>query len=608
MTTTNTDDAETLVALRVRNRKLAEDKAYLQLVICLVERLNPMRGLEAMVSEMLASIVETIGGTNIRLWFWVDRELNYADFLGVRATLTQIDDPLAAKAVACGQLVEQESRAEETLLQAGVIPGAWTWAFPLRVGEELIGVIKLENLNMSSARLRDFLPFFFSHAALLLGGEIRNLLRQRAEATLRESEQKLSVILESVEACIYLKDVQGRYLFANRSLLNVLGATREEVVGQCDDIFFDAATVAQVRHNDAIVLRKGEVLRCEENAQVLNNAHDLTFLSVKLPLRNEAGQIYALCGISTDISERKKSEQDLQLAASVFTYSREGIMITDADANILEVNDAFSYITGYPRAEVIGRNPRMLKSGRHHADFYHVMWSTLIEQGHWYGEIWNRRKSGEVYAEMLTISSIRDPRGTILQFVALFSDITLLKEHEQALEHIAHYDALTQLPNRVLFADRLHQAMVQSQRRKQKLALVYLDLDGFKAVNDNYGHDAGDQVLIVVSMRMQQVLREGDTLARLGGDEFAAVLVDLAAVDTHLTMLTRLLGAAAEAVPFNGHELHVTASIGVTFYPQGDDVDAEQLVHQADQAMYQAKMSGKNRYHLFDAEQDSACA
>jgi diguanylate cyclase (GGDEF)-like protein len=149
---------------------------------------------------------------------------------------------------------------------------------------------------------------------------------------------------------------------------------------------------------------------------------------------------------------------------------------------------------------------------------------------------------------------------------------------------------------------------VQSQRRKQKLALVYLDLDGFKAVNDNYGHDAGDQVLIVVSMRMQQVLREGDTLARLGGDEFAAVLVDLAAVDTHLTMLTRLLGAAAEAVPFNGHELHVTASIGVTFYPQGDDVDAEQLVHQADQAMYQAKMSGKNRYHLFDAEQDSACA
>jgi diguanylate cyclase (GGDEF)-like protein len=246
----------------------------------------------------------------------------------------------------------------------------------------------------------------------------------------------------------------------------------------------------------------------------------------------------------------------------------------------------------------------MLSSGRHEKAFYQEMYQALQSKNHWYGEVWNRRKDGQVYAEMLTISAVRDGHGHIKNYVSMFFDITAIKEHQKQLEHIAHFDALTNLPNRVLLADRLYQAMVQSQRRSKLLAVAYLDLDGFKLINDTHGHEAGDQLLIAVSASMKQALREGDTLARLGGDEFVAVLADLSEASESAATLTRLLGAAAKPVQFGGYLLQVSASLGVTFYPQVEGVDADQLLRQADQAMYQAKVSGKNRYHVFDAEHD----
>ena len=305
-----------------------------------------------------------------------------------------------------------------------------------------------------------------------------------------------------------------------------------------------------------------------------------------------------------DVSDRKRAEEELRLAASVFTHAREGILITSADGTIIDVNDSFSRITLSAREEVLGKNPRMLASGRHDPAFYASMWKDLTDKGHWYGEVWDRRKNGEVYAAMLTISAVHDPRGAVLQFVALFSDITALKTHQRQLEHIAHFDALTTLPNRVLLADRLHQAMAQEPRRGQLLAVAYLDLDGFKTINDKHGHEIGDQLLIALAARMKMTLREGDTLARLGGDEFVAVLLDLPDVAACVPMLSRLLVAAAAPTPVGDFVLKVSASLGVTFYPQSDEVDADQLLRQADQAMYQAKQTGKNRYHVFDAELD----
>ncbi|MFM2067816.1 MAG: hypothetical protein RLZZ584_2725 [Pseudomonadota bacterium] len=307
-----------------------------------------------------------------------------------------------------------------------------------------------------------------------------------------------------------------------------------------------------------------------------------------------------------DITARKQAEARLQLAASVFEHAREGIMITDARQTIIDVNDAFVRITGYSREESIGRNPGFLSSGRQDKAFYAAMWAQLNAQGHWAGEIWNRRKDSEVIAELLTISSVRDASGSVQQYVALFSDITTLKQHQSQLEHMAHFDALTSLPNRVLLADRLHQAMAHAVRRGQHLVLAYLDLDGFKAINDQHGHDVGDQVLVSLACRMQATLRESDSLARLGGDEFVAMLIDLQDASACLPLVTRLLTTVAQPILAGELTVQVSASVGLTFYPQHEDIDADQLLRQADQAMYQAKLAGKNRFHFFDTVQDSS--
>lgn len=321
---------------------------------------------------------------------------------------------------------------------------------------------------------------------------------------------------------------------------------------------------------------------------------------------SDDGKPLRIIGTHIDITARKQAEEALQLYANVFTHAREGIIIANADGNIVDVNEALTHISGYSREELLGKNPSELSSGRQDKEFYAHMWQELKKNGHWSGEVWNRRKGGEVYAEMKTISAVYDAHGNAKNYVALCSDITLLKEHAQQLEHIAHYDALTSLPNRVLLADRLSQAMTQAQRRGCLLAVAFLDLDGFKAINDNYGHDVGDQLLVTVASRMKQALRDGDTLSRIGGDEFVAILLDLADIDASIPMLSRMLAAAAEPIQIDGNLLQVTASLGVTFYPQIEDIDADQLQRQADQAMYQAKQAGKNRYYIFDAEQDSS--
>jgi diguanylate cyclase (GGDEF)-like protein/PAS domain S-box-containing protein len=303
--------------------------------------------------------------------------------------------------------------------------------------------------------------------------------------------------------------------------------------------------------------------------------------------------------------EKEKHANELALAAKVFSHAREGIMISDAKGHIIEVNDTFTSITGYSRAEAIGQNPRILQSGRQSPEFYINMWQAILKEGYWSGEIWNRRKNGVEYAEIKTISAVYDEHGITTHYVALGNDITPMKEHQNQLEHIAHYDILTNLPNRVLLADRLSQAMSQCSRHKQSLAVVFLDLDGFKAVNDAYGHDVGDELLVALSVRMKKALRECDTLSRIGGDEFIAVLANLVTVEDCEPVVERLLLAASEPVTVCDVVLNISASIGVTLYPQ-DNADTDLLIRHADQAMYMAKELGKNRYHLFDTAQDDA--
>ena len=310
-------------------------------------------------------------------------------------------------------------------------------------------------------------------------------------------------------------------------------------------------------------------------------------------------------GIISDVTEKKDTESRLQLAAQVFSHAREGIIIADADGDIVDVNATFTHITGYARDEVLGRSPRLLASGRHPPEFFAMLWRSLLADDYWSGEIWNRRKDNELYIQTLTISVVRDSAGRVENYVALFNDITQMKEHQRQLEKIAHFDALTGLPNRLLLADRLQQAIVHCQRQSNSLAVVYLDLDGFKAVNDAHGHDVGDELLVAIGQRLKHALREGDTLARMGGDEFVAVLTQLDQPQDCAPVIERLLQCAAEPVVAAGFVLTVSASIGVTYYPQ-DGVDADLLLRHADQAMYLAKHAGKNRYHVFDVVQDAA--
>ncbi|MDO8464401.1 MAG: EAL domain-containing protein [Gallionella sp.] len=321
--------------------------------------------------------------------------------------------------------------------------------------------------------------------------------------------------------------------------------------------------------------------------------------------RDAAGKPVRMAGTVRDITERVKSEERLRLTAKVFENTMEGITVTDKDNHIIEVNDAFTRITGYLREEVLGKTLGILKSGLHDKDFYAVMWQAINTTGHWRGDIWNRRKDGEVYPETLTISTIADDMGNVTNYVGIFSDITLLKQHEKQLEHIAHYDALTGIPNRVLLADRLQQAIAFSKREKKLLAICYLDLDGFKAINDSMGHEAGDLVLVEISMRIKNAVREGDTVARLGGDEFVILLTGLDAPEECAASLNRLLEASAKPIFINDKLFKLSASIGVSLYPL-DDEDPDILLRHADQAMYSAKQSGRNRYYLYDTERDQS--
>jgi diguanylate cyclase (GGDEF)-like protein/PAS domain S-box-containing protein len=440
-------------------------------------------------------------------------------------------------------------------------------------------------------------------------GFISDITEHKAtEDRFLQFNRDFEAFLDQTSDFIYFKDRQSRFRFCSQALANICGYTDwRDMRDRHDSELFPTETAKIYQEEEIPVLEQGVPLLNRIDPFFDANGSPGFVQTNKWPLFDAAGAVVGIFGISRDVTQSIQSDAQLRLAAGVFTHAREAIMITEPDGTILDVNESFTRITGFTRDEALGNNPRMLKSGRQNDEFYSLMWSAIANKDHWSGEIWNRRKDGEMYPAMITITSVRDSLQQIKNYVCLFSDITSQKNHQNELEHIAHYDTLTGLPNRALFADRLEQALLQSQRRNRALSVIFLDLDGFKSVNDEYGHAAGDELLVIISQRMKAALREGDSLARIGGDEFVAVLVDLEPNDDCIPILERLLQATNTPVDINTDlgqkSAHVSASIGMTAYPR-DGVDGEMLMRHADQAMYMAKQGGKNRYHLFDVDKD----
>lgn len=283
------------------------------------------------------------------------------------------------------------------------------------------------------------------------------------------------------------------------------------------------------------------------------------------------------------------------LAACILELIMDGVMITDAACAVQYVNPAFTAITGYSLDEVKGKNPRLLSSGRQDQAFYQKMWASIHGTGQWQGEIWNRRKNGEIYPEWENIVAIKDEQDRVIHYVAIFSDITALKHTESRFQQLAYHDALTGLANRLLFQDRLRQTLAQAERNTRQIAVLFIDLDDFKNVNDTLGHGAGDTLIQLVAERLARCVRKADTIARLGGDEFVALLASVTQRRDAINVAQKILHTLSKPFNLQGRAVHISASIGISVYPH-DGADAETLMTNADAAMYKAKQQGKNKY------------
>ncbi len=305
--------------------------------------------------------------------------------------------------------------------------------------------------------------------------------------------------------------------------------------------------------------------------------------------------------LTREIKQRREAEAGLRLSAKVFEQNSEAIIVTDADNQVVMVNRAFCEITGYSEQEVLGRNPRFMASGRQSIQFYRAMWNELLEKNNWRGEIWNKRKNGEVFPELLTISTVRDEQGAITHYIGVFIDITEKKKEEERIIRLANYDTLSGLPNRNLLADRVEQGVAQAERHGSKLAMLFIDLDHFKHINDSLGHDIGDELLKQVAERLKVCLRRTDTLARQGGDEFIALVTDIGSEAEAGYVAEKMVSACAQGFEINGHMLHVTPSIGISMCPDDGNTQV-QLMRNADLAMYRAKDSGRNRFAFYEEQ------
>ena len=451
-------------------------------------------------------------------------------------------------------------------------------------------------------------PRWFNLRVTPLLGSRRGAVVAHEEISQRKAMEKSlmhhAAIVESSEDAIISVSLDGTITSWNRGAEQLFGYARNEVLGRHLALIIPVPQLSEANRQLAAV-RAGVALKSYETVR---RRKDGTLVDISMtvsPLRDAGGTVVGASKVARDISAQKRFEQELRIAATAFE-AQEGMMITDADKIILRVNRAFCVNTGYAAEEAVGQHVRLLNSGRQDAAFYAAMWQRIERDGAWQGEIWNRRKNGEVYPEWLTITAVRNAAGLTTHYVGTHTDITARKAAEDEIRNLAFYDPLTRLPNRRLLLDRLHQAQVAATRNSQFGALMFIDLDNFKILNDTLGHDHGDLLLQEAAKRLTACIREGDTAARLGGDEFVIVLESLSrnqseGADQAEAVGEKILAALSQAYHLASHQHHCTASIGLTLFGDRHEVTSE-LMKQADLAMYQVKTAGRNGLRFFDPD------
>ena len=425
--------------------------------------------------------------------------------------------------------------------------------------------------------------------------------RRYYESALRESEEKYRVTMGAVQAGIFiLQDMKFR--FVNPKLCAMFGFREDECIDKMGPL--DLVSPEQ-REMVAEWMARCTAGDCGEPYKVVGARKDGSgFPLMMLGESSRLDDRPASVGTLVDLSSQRQAEESLKLSARVFENAQESIILTDAKFNIVSVNPAFLEMTGYEAEEVLGKNPRLLSSGRHSTEFYVAMWQTINTEDKWQGEIWNCRKNGDVFPVWVRISVYRDAAGKACNYVGIATDISERLAAQESIRQLAYFDPLTQLPNRRMLQDRVGQALASAEREGKLSALLFIDLDQFKTINDSLGHSAGDQLLIEVAKRLLGCVRRMDTVARLGGDEYVVLLTDVTLEGTS-EVARKILDVVALPFQFNEHELGVTPSLGISVFPQ-DGRDFETLLKHADTAMYRAKDSGRNAYQFFTREMNAA--
>jgi diguanylate cyclase (GGDEF)-like protein/PAS domain S-box-containing protein len=422
--------------------------------------------------------------------------------------------------------------------------------------------------------------------------------RKQIEKALSEKESYLRVLIDNLPFLVWLKDTQSRFLAVNQLFLDQMDLSAPQAVaGKTDFDFYPPEKARQYQQEDQQVLATGQGKTIEAASSDSFGSLRWTEIFVT-PVIDKSGEPLGTLGFARDITERKRVETDLRIAATAFE-SQEGMIVTDADTNILKINHVFSRMTGYTAVEVIGRKMNILESERQNPAFYSAIWESINITGSWQGENWNCRKNGDIYPIWQSITAVKAEDGKVTHYVTTMIDITARKAAEEQMRHIAQHDVLTDLPNRILLADRLQQALAQAKRITTKLALMYIDLDKFKPVNDNFGHAVGDLLLKEVASRILTCIkRESDTVARLGGDEFVVLLSNYEHETDLVILAENILNALSEPFWIEKNLINISSSIGIATYPAHGS-DTISLMKNADKAMYQAKHAGRSCYMFY---------